>query len=112
MTSNYYSHHCSRIKSGIIIGYYLRALRMYSSEDLPEVEIYIYIYKIWESLKKNQYPYYFISNTISIQNLQLKKKNTLTTINWHILPTNLTSVQNNLFNLSTIKIITTISQTI
>ena len=52
---HYYSHHTARIKSGILIGFYLRALRICSPEHLNNEEKYIE--EVFSTLK---YPTYFI----------------------------------------------------
>lgn len=62
---NFYCHHCNRIKSGIIIGFYLRTLRICSLQYLPEKEIYI------ETLPKT-------SNIIITSSARLRGKYTTT----------------------------------
>lgn len=51
---NFYSHHKNKIKSGIVIGFYLRALRICSPHYLHEEK---YIENTFNLL---QYPNYFI----------------------------------------------------
>ena len=53
---NFFSHHSSHIKSGIIIGSYLRALRICSEEFLSKEESFIL-----ETFKTLKYPTHFIS---------------------------------------------------
>ena len=54
---HFYSHHDNKIKTGMIIGFFLRALRICSSQYLKEEFQYI-----TNSLKTLQYPTYFILN--------------------------------------------------
>lgn len=55
---NFYSNHSDKIKSGIMMGFYLRALRICGHQYLPKEETHI------ENTFKNlQYPYHFIHNT-------------------------------------------------
>ena len=52
---HYYSHHNNKIKSGIIIGFFLRALRICSPQHLQEELNYI-----TDTFTNLQYPYHFI----------------------------------------------------
>ena len=52
---NYYSHHSTEIKSGILIGFFLRALRICTPEHLPHEEDFI-----CSTFKSLNYPYHFI----------------------------------------------------
>ena len=52
---NYYSHHSTDIKSGVLIGFFLRALRICTPEHLPHEEDYI-----CSTFKTLNYPHHFI----------------------------------------------------
>ena len=115
---HFYSHHHNRIKSGIIIGSFLRALRISSPEFLPE-EL-SHITQIFSSL---QYPPHFIQHAkrkaYKIISQKIKKANNPTSTpapipgKFIILPTNpITSALITNSNYNGLKIVTTTSQTI
>ena len=54
---NFYSHHHKSIKTGVIIGTYLRAYRICSQQFLPDEESYIF-----QTFKDLNYPRQFILN--------------------------------------------------
>ena len=113
---HFYSHHTPKIKSGLIIGFYLRALRICSPEHLTDEERYIE-----QSFSALQYPRYFILNAkkkahkihntkTAHNNNKVNKTNNIRRI---ILPTNstTTTLSENLCKLN-IHIATSTSQTI
>ena len=68
---HFYSAHSDRVKSGIVIGFFLRAFRICDEEYLDDE-----IKHIYESFEKLKYPRGFLINQKTKAERIIKKKNT------------------------------------